>query len=889
MPTFDEREHLVKEFCKNTGATDKLARDVLNRNKWNLPSSYKEVEQMCVSSYRNSANYTSPPPYPSNDPVPLGPTSRGGTEGGVGPAVTLDTRGIRPNPQGQQGQGLTVALPPVAASVERVIPIEIEGGTMMYHPKSSAPATAGMARVTQDEKVVPCQPGMVPPKMSSSSSIGKIHSSDDPVPQTKPTSESVPRLRRGFSNIMENEPLVNAARSSVLQDIAEDNHYQMFSTFVLPDLTAYGEDFQAFLKKELIESSTLHSLQAAGRLNWWAELGLCQRLIPMATSGDGNCLLHAASLAMWGIHDRLLTLRNALHDTLTKAPYKDNLYRRWRWQQTLVNQQADLVFSEAEWKQEWENILRLASPSPRSGPDHSTNINSCCDSAITSSSSGVDPVVYESLEEFHVFVLAHVLKRPIIVVADTILRDANGDALAPIPFGGIYLPLECNSGDCCFSPLLLTYDAAHFSALVPMQHSDSSQDSFVPLAIPVVDPQLKLLPLHFCHDPDLKFDWSTMNNKDIAAAEPCLEDRLNLLKAYMNVISIPLSTEAPLINDTRYTSRQSSAGSTGSEDSGGFGSGSLRDKKKEGKQNSVAKQFGSLGKSVGKKLKNLGNNLAPSKTGSKAGVDGVSGGLNQSTKVITALATMGSEEVVYCAKLSCGPLGSREVFIKNYLKDAEKRFHKDQELKRLRADQPPQARVGQYSPMMPRGRSCRTPSCPYFPLPDLSLCDRCASNQQWQQAGTLDRGKGQGQQLGYNTFPGRYKANTGLPPSAGTSDEIYKFGKSKFYTPHPDPPLCPTTCRYCDKPTDSSHYQRGMWGIPPPSPVPAPPPQIMTIHDRWHTNPTPNVSCLAVTFMAAERWETCALGATETDLTNRSWPNPRKLHGCDCIMLGLRS
>ena len=43
---------------------------------------------------------------------------------------------------------------------------------------------------------------------------------------------------------------------------------------------------------------------------------------------------------MWGIHDRLLTLRNALHDTLTKAAYKDNLYRRWRWQQTLVNQQV---------------------------------------------------------------------------------------------------------------------------------------------------------------------------------------------------------------------------------------------------------------------------------------------------------------------------------------------------------------------------------------------------------------------------------------------------------------------------------------------------------------------------------------------------------------------
>ena len=31
-------------------------------------------------------------------------------------------------------------------------------------------------------------------------------------------------------------------------------------------------------------------------------------------------------------------------------------------------------------------------------------------------------VFYESLEEFHVFVLAHVLRRPIIVVADTILK-----------------------------------------------------------------------------------------------------------------------------------------------------------------------------------------------------------------------------------------------------------------------------------------------------------------------------------------------------------------------------------------------------------------------------------------------------------------------------------
>ena len=31
LPTFNEREHLVREFRQQTGATDQIARDVLNR------------------------------------------------------------------------------------------------------------------------------------------------------------------------------------------------------------------------------------------------------------------------------------------------------------------------------------------------------------------------------------------------------------------------------------------------------------------------------------------------------------------------------------------------------------------------------------------------------------------------------------------------------------------------------------------------------------------------------------------------------------------------------------------------------------------------------------------------------------------------------------------
>lgn len=49
-----------------------------------------------------------------------------------------------------------------------------------------------------------------------------------------------------------------------------------------------------------------------------------------------------------------------------------------------------------------------------------------CDFVFYSVDNSEDPV-YESLEEFHVFVLAHVLRRPIVVVADTMLRDSGGE------------------------------------------------------------------------------------------------------------------------------------------------------------------------------------------------------------------------------------------------------------------------------------------------------------------------------------------------------------------------------------------------------------------------------------------------------------------------------
>ena len=87
------------------------------------------------------------------------------------------------------------------------------------------------------------------------------------------------------------------------------------------------------MEKDLLEASTLVSLEQSGRLNWWNTTGAA-RLWPLSTCGDGNCLPHAASLGLWGFHDRLLTLRKLLHNALLSAPWRHALQRRWRWTQT---------------------------------------------------------------------------------------------------------------------------------------------------------------------------------------------------------------------------------------------------------------------------------------------------------------------------------------------------------------------------------------------------------------------------------------------------------------------------------------------------------------------------------------------------------------------------
>uniref|UniRef100_A0A8C1QMF7 ubiquitinyl hydrolase 1 n=1 Tax=Cyprinus carpio TaxID=7962 RepID=A0A8C1QMF7_CYPCA len=416
------------------------------------------------------------------------------------------------------------------------------------------------------------------------------------------------RLSRGISHA--SSTIVSLARSHVSSTGGSNESLldTPLCTFQLPDLTVYRDDFRGFIERDLIEQSMMVALEHAGRLNWWTCLGTgCQSLLPLATSGDGNCLLHAASLGMWGFHDRDLMLRKSLYALMDHGQEREALKRRWRWQQTMQNKESGLVYTEEEWQKEWNELLKLASSEPRI--HYSTN-------GSNSGESQEEPV-YESLEEFHVFVLAHVLRRPIVVVADTMLRDSGGEAFAPIPFGGIYLPLEVPANKCHRSPLVLAYDQAHFSALVSMEQKDSSKEQVV---IPLTDSDHKMLPLHFAVDPGEDWEWGKDDNDNVmlASVTLSLEAKLHLLHSYMTVTWLPLPCEvqAPLAQPESPTasagedartppdSGESDKESVSSSSNGNGDSNKEKEKDKDKKRaDSVANKLGSFGKSLGSKLK----------------------------------------------------------------------------------------------------------------------------------------------------------------------------------------------------------------------------------------------------------------------------------------------
>ncbi|KAJ8372552.1 hypothetical protein AAFF_G00281570 [Aldrovandia affinis] len=217
--------------------------------------------------------------------------------------------------------------------------------------------------------------------------------------------------------------------------------------------------FCQLVQDVVLDRAMQTSLEQEKKLNWCAEV---KSLVPLRTNGDGNCLLHAASQYMLGVQDTDLVLRKALYGALKDT---DTRNFRMRFQTQLLQSQeftqTGLRYSTLNWEEEWEKVVEMASPA-----------------------SGRSGLQYDSLEDIHIFVLSNILRRPIIVIADQVLRSMkSGSSFSPLSVGGIYLPLHWPPGDCYKYPIMLGYNSHHFAPLITVRDS-SPEIRAVPLSTP---------------------------------------------------------------------------------------------------------------------------------------------------------------------------------------------------------------------------------------------------------------------------------------------------------------------------------------------------------------------------------------------------------------------
>jgi len=204
-----------------------------------------------------------------------------------------------------------------------------------------------------------------------------------------------------------------------------------------PEVEDLPRAVQQQLLDELLDREAQAELETELVINWSAEVtqGLGSRLSALWNRSAGDCLLDAVLQASWGVFDRDNTLRRAIADSLQEAGHI--FYPRWKEWEMRQAQELDFTLAESQWAEEWAALLALASQPG------------------------------ESLEQLHVFCLAHVLRRPITVYGVKYVKSWRGENLGLAKFEGVYLPLLWDRSFCYRSPLALGYTRGHFSALVP--------------------------------------------------------------------------------------------------------------------------------------------------------------------------------------------------------------------------------------------------------------------------------------------------------------------------------------------------------------------------------------------------------------------------------------
>jgi len=143
-----------------------------------------------------------------------------------------------------------------------------------------------------------------------------------------------------------------------------------------------------------------------------------ESIIPLKTTGDGNCLLHAVSRAIWGVELYFELLRVKLHEEL-----KNNI----TWYKKAAKE-----FTEEDWERVLNNAARTGA----------------------------------HLEFIHTLALSNVIKRPIILYASD--RDTELFGQGESGVAATFVPSRVGSTACVQRPIILAWQTTHKNHYVPI-------------------------------------------------------------------------------------------------------------------------------------------------------------------------------------------------------------------------------------------------------------------------------------------------------------------------------------------------------------------------------------------------------------------------------------
>ncbi|XP_028675241.2 tumor necrosis factor alpha-induced protein 3-like [Erpetoichthys calabaricus] len=252
---------------------------------------------------------------------------------------------------------------------------------------------------------------------------------------------------------------------------------------------AYSLHCRELIQKSLFDLNVLRLFEEKKWLNWCKRLKL---LFPLKNAGKESSLPDAVSLYMWGVHDSDMVLSTALYKTLTKNSPTDLGLAGHKGSQKSDYRALPLTPDIRLQEEEWQYVVKTADPKSKAKAPRK-----------------------QRYQDIYLFVLANIIRRPIIVIAgcpeETINVSLNS---APEP-SGVYLPLLWSPNRSCCFPVVLAFSEQHFTPLV-YANVPGPEIEAVPLVIPSGDRLLK-------------FGVPFLFEKNEDAKRQCLDTYLNLI------------------------------------------------------------------------------------------------------------------------------------------------------------------------------------------------------------------------------------------------------------------------------------------------------------------------------------------------------------------------